>query len=585
MNSEDRKETRDERQGKGMTRRDFLRCAAGTAACISLGTLNFGCGSSTWQINGYPIDSTVVTTLEKTIVPVDRPSTEPTVMPNDVADYARYGYGVWSPQAGLGFQKLLNLMPQGYAATSRTVTGTASLLRFFTMTDIHLTDVQSPAQTLFFGLGQVETNNAAYSPVVPYTTQVLDAAVQTVNALHRKQAIDFGLMLGDAVNNAQHNELRWFIDILDGMIISPDSNPQSAALTEFMRPFKAAGLDRGIPWYQVLGNHDHFWSGVNTPTDKIKQALTGDTVLNLGNVLAGAALDSTGYYMGVVDANSRYGKVVQSGSDTEYPAPPRVPANAKRKFGPRDAFVAEFFTTASAPKGHGFYPSVSDPELAACYSFEPKGSELPLKVIVLDDTEAETITGPQGASGYINQKRFDWLKGELQEGQLNGKLMIIAAHVPIGVDSTLWDPAATPTEAELITELNKYSNLILWVAGHRHLNTVTALPSPDPDHPELGFWEVETSSLRDFPQQFRLFDIVRNSDNTISIFAANVDPAVRAGTPAATSRSYAVAAYQIFDGAASLTYQPAGVYNVELVKKLSPEMQIKIQQYPPQISF
>jgi hypothetical protein len=90
---------------------------------------------------------------------------------------------------------------------------------------------------------------------------------------------------------------------------------------------------------------------------------------------------------------------------------------------------------------------------------------------------------------------------------------------------------------------------------------------------------VETSSLRDFPQQFRLFDIVRNSDNTISIFAANVDPAVRAGTPAATSRSYAVAAYQIFNGAASLPYQPSGVYNVELVKQLSPEMQIKIQQH------
>jgi len=581
MSSEDRKETSVARQGSGITRREFMKYTAGTAACIYLGTLSFGCGSTS-QINGYPIDSTVATTLEKTVVPVDRPSTEYTVMPNDVADYARYGYGVWSPQAGLGFEKLLDLMPSGYAATSQTVTGTALLLRFFTMTDIHLTDVQSPAQTLFFGLGQIEgqaATNAAYSPVVPYTTQVLDAAVQTVNALHRKQAVDFGIFLGDAVNNAQHNELRWFIDILDGMVINPNSNPQSAAITDFMRPFKAAGLDRGIPWYQVLGNHDHFWSGVNTPNDKIKQALTGGTVLNLGDVLTGAPLDSTGYYMGVVDGNSANGKVIQSGPETDYPTPPRVTANGNRKFGPRGDFVAAFFTTSSAPKGHGFYRSVSEPELAACYSFEPKGSALPLKVIVLDDTEAETIAGAQGASGYINQKRFDWLKGELQEGQLNGKLMIVAAHVPIGVDSTLWDPASTPTEAALIAELNKYSNLILWVAGHRHMNTVTAMPSPDPDHPELGFWEVETSSLRDFPQQFRLFDIVRNSDNTISIFAANVDPAVRAGTPAATSRSYAVAAYQIFNGAASLPYQPSGVYNVELVKQLSPEMQIIIQQH------
>jgi hypothetical protein len=90
---------------------------------------------------------------------------------------------------------------------------------------------------------------------------------------------------------------------------------------------------------------------------------------------------------------------------------------------------------------------------------------------------------------------------------------------------------------------------------------------------------VETASLRDFPQQFRLFDIVRNSDNTISIFATNVDPAVSSGSPAATSRSLAVAAYQISDGQAVLPYQPSGAYNVELVKMLSPEMQVKIQNY------
>ncbi|MBU0960142.1 MAG: hypothetical protein KKD01_00675 [Proteobacteria bacterium] len=173
---------------------------------------------------------------------------------------------------------------------------------------------------------------------------------------------------------------------------------------------------------------------------------------------------------------------------------------------------------------------------------------------------------------------------ELQEGQDNGKLMIVAAHIPLGVDipdkpGSLWDPSSTPKEAELITELKKYSNLILLVAGHRHMNTITPLLSTDINHPELGFWEVECASLRDFPQQFRLFDIVRNSDNTISIFATNVDPAVKPGTPAASARSLAVAAYQIFNGAAVLPYQPTGVKNVELVKQVSPEMQVKIQSY------
>ena len=56
---------------------------------------------------------------------------------------------------------------------------------------------------------------------------------------------------------------------------------------------------------------------------------------------------------------------------------------------------------------------------------------------------------------------------------------------------------------------------------------------------------METSSLRDFPQQFRTFEIYLNSDYTISIETVNVDPAVAEGTPAATSRKYAIAAQQI----------------------------------------
>jgi hypothetical protein len=89
---------------------------------------------------------------------------------------------------------------------------------------------------------------------------------------------------------------------------------------------------------------------------------------------------------------------------------------------------------------------------------------------------------------------------------------------------------------------------------------------------------IETSSLKDFPQQFRTFDIIRNSDNTVSIFVVNVDPAVKEGSLAATSRSYAIAAEQIFKNKIDTT--PTGSsYNAELVKQLSSEMQVKIQNY------
>ena len=67
-------------------------------------------------------------------------------------------------------------------------------------------------------------------------------------------------------------------------------------------------------------------------------------------------------------------------------------------------------------------------------------------------------------------------------------------------------PLYRRNRCDLLATLHNYPNLLLWMAGHRHINTVTPQPSPDPaNHPEYGFWEVETSSLRDFPQQFRTF--------------------------------------------------------------------------------
>ena len=136
----------------------------------------------------------------------------------------------------------------------------------------------------------------------------------------------------------------------------------------------------------------------------------------------------------------------------------------------------------------------------------------------------------------------------------------------------------------LLAKLHTYKNLILWLSGHVHRNAITPQPSPDGD-PEYGFWEVETPSLRDFPQQFRRFEIVRNSDNTISIFALDVDPAVNpalledgSASPAWTSRSYAIATQQIFQNPVQQgpNVDPvSGVYNAELVKQLSPEMQAK----------
>lgn len=538
-----------------------------------------GCRKETSNNNDDHSDqiTQAYTTLEKTILPIPVPLSSPKLMPYDIALFSQYGYGNWQIGPGLPFVKLS--LSSSYDDTG--VTNETKLLHYFTMSDVHLTDVQSPAQILIGGLSD-SGNSSAYSPVMLYTTQVLNAAVRTVNVLHQKQPMDFGLFLGDANNDAELIELRWYIDIIDGKMIKPNSDPKSSSTTDYMIPFKAPGLDKTIPWYQVLGNHDHFYLGSWPQTPKTENAYIGQNIINVGFANLQANYTQTGFYGGVIDGTTQYGTIIGNGPEGIFSSPPQVNANPDRRPTNITSWISEFFNTSSLPVGHGFNKSNTS---FPCYSFQPK-SELPIKIIVLDDTESDQ--GALGAAGCLDPIRYNWLVNELDEGQAAGMLMIVAAHIPL-VQSVngriLWDPSSNPTEEDLITKLHTYPNLMLWMSGHVHRNLITPMPSPDPTHPENGFWLVETASLRDFPQQFRLFDIYRNSDNTISIFTTNVNPIAEPGSPAATSLSYGIAAAQIFLSEADLITPPyapignaSGAYNAELVKQLSPAMKAKISK-------
>lgn len=517
------------------------------------------------SVTSTPPVSTVGTTVENTIVPSGKSSTS-NYQPEELENYLKNGYGQWDYRSGNIYDRRLDLIPSGYA--ERTTDSSRNLLRFFAITDVHIADIQSPAQLIKFGLQIGSDGVSYYSPSMTYSMQFFDATIKTVNNLHKTKAFDFGIFLGDALNIGQYNELQWYLDIIDGMNINPNSDPLSTTDTDYIQPFKAAGLDPSINWYQTIGNHDHFWNGTYNSTDRLNNIATGSYIDNLGNTLFDL-LTNVYYYLGRININSDYGNVEPLYGTT------RINTNPERRLVQRREWINNFFGTMSMPNGHGFYAPerVADPTLAGCYSFEPK-SNLPLKVIVLDDTEDEPLSGFVAYNGYIDNERFEWLKSELQEGQDNDKLMIIAAHIPIGVDPSTWDNYVYPRESTILTELKKYPNLIMWTSGHRHLNTITPQPSIDYSHPENGFWVVETASLKDFPQQFRLFDIVLNDDNTISIFATNVDPKLEPGTVAEKSRTMSVAFYQLFNGKSYLNYNPSGSYNAELLKKLTPEMQI-----------
>jgi hypothetical protein len=66
-----------------------------------------------------------------------------------------------------------------------------------------------------------------------------------------------------------------------------------------------------------------------------------------------------------------------------------------------------------------------------------------------------------------------------------------------------------------------FRNVVLWVNGHTHVNSVTAHPRPGGG----GFWEVNTASHVDWPAQARLLELVDNHDGTLSVFGTVIDAA------------------------------------------------------------
>ncbi len=373
------------------------------------------------------------------------------------------------------------------------------------ISDAHLIDEETPAR-LPFAKGLVPVSWRAYER---YSTQLLDGVIRAINRYHElRGTIGFVVHTGDAADNRQNNELRWFLDTFDGKLINPSSGPDDRAAEQrgpehldAHAPFQAQGLYRqgahgdkpSIPWYALAGNHDTFALGTFPVTRQLLgSSLTAPLPLSerIGLFLP-TALDPTS-------------SVAYSPITPAYPGPPvsatlptRITPNSARRYFTRDEFVAAHFETVTGPPGHGFADPVSS---QTWYSVTPVAG---LRLIALDSCRP-TLTLPAGfyAEGAIDAEQMAFLRNELRAAQQREELVIVLTHHPSR--NLHWLHGSVVSTKELRETLNRHPCVVAHLAAHEHRNRVW-------DHG--GYVEFETAATLDYPQEGRFIEIWKSAED------------------------------------------------------------------------
>ena len=161
-------------------------------------------------------------------------------------------------------------------------------------------------------------------------------------------------------------------------------------------------------------------------------------------------------------ARRRTAAIIGAGPVGNFASPPKVVADASRRSLRRRSGLTNSSTQCRSRAGDGFTRANVDSGFA-CYSFAPRAN-LPLKIIVLDNTQKDedpnpafsATSSPGYGHGSLDKARFDWLVKELDDGEANGQLMIVAAHVPIGVEPANsyfgWSSAAYVSRAQTVRQ-------------------------------------------------------------------------------------------------------------------------------------
>ncbi|HEV3102491.1 MAG TPA: methylenetetrahydrofolate reductase [Candidatus Dormibacteraeota bacterium] len=391
------------------------------------------------------------------------------------------------------------------------------------LTDLHVTDAQSPARFEFINR---EYRDPRFRELLPMhrpqealNAHAVAAMVRALNAIDGApitgSPIGLAIMSGDAVDNAQSNELANFAALLAGGDVRPDSGgalyegvqspgwpdesfwkpdvgikgedhmreaygfPDAPGLLErALRPFHSNGLR--MPWLGCHGNHEEVCQGVGIVTPELAERMVGlHKPIRLPD---GLDRDKA------LETFVRRPEAFMAGPDI------RVAPDADRR-----PFTRAEFAAAIRQNGTTYY--VHDTATIRC--------------IVLD-----TTCSAGGADGCIDEDQVRWLERRLKE---TDRPVVVTSHhtlETLGNKRRAHGPRYIDAD-ELLDMVHGAGNVVLWLNGHVHANAIR--PRPDPRGSGGGFWEVTTSSLVDWPCQARVVEIFEAGDGLLAIACTMVD--------------------------------------------------------------
>jgi metallophosphoesterase (TIGR03767 family) len=392
------------------------------------------------------------------------------------------------------------------------------------LTDLHVTDVQSPARFEFINREYADPRFREllpmHRPQEALNVHAIAAMVRALNAIGGApitgNPIELAIVSGDAVDNAQWNELATFVQLLDGGQVRADSGgeryegvqspgwpddffwkPDGAIkgddlmraaygfpnlpglLERALRPFRSAGLR--MPWLGCHGNHEEVSQGVGLVTPALASAMVGfHKPIGLPD---GLDRDT------VVETFVRRPEAFMAGPDL-----PVTPDADRRPF-TRGEFDAAIRHTGTAYYVHDT-PAV--------------------RFVVLD-----TVCAAGGADGCIDEDQVGWLERRLKEAR-DRPVVITSHHTLDTLGNNRRAGASRYLDAgEVIERVHAAGNVVLWLNGHIHANAIRA--RPDPRGNGRGFWEVTTSSLVDWPCQARVVELFDAGDGLLAIACTMVD--------------------------------------------------------------